>query len=274
MPAQTPLAARLPALTFALLAAFLVATAVRTHNDTTVAIVTASVLMFACCWASATHLLGARPALQFVLIAVSFGWFAEQMGSTHGWFFGHYTYTEVLGARLVDVPIVIPMMWFALTYAGYVICNLIVWQSPVDGAPGLGNAAMLSFVAAMIVTAFDLGADPYLVYTLKAWIMAKTDGAWFGETVQGFFGWVFVAFVILFGFRLSVRNMALQSAAPFHRRHALVPLAIYASGMVFQMVLGNPVEIRSIAPFAMGIPLLCALAGFQRWRSAHGRAAA
>jgi putative membrane protein len=270
MPAQNPL----PALTFALLAAFLIATAVRTHNDTTIAIVAASVLMFACCWASAAHLLGARSALKFVLIAVSFGWFAEQMGSTHGWFFGHYTYTDVLGPRFVDVPIVIPMMWFALTYAGYVISNLIVWQSPVDGAPGLGNAAMLSFVAATIVTAFDLGADPYLVYTLKAWIMAKTDGAWFGETVQGFFGWVFVAFVIIFGFRLSVRTQALQPAASFQRRHVMVPLAIYASGMVFQMLLGNPVEIRSIAPFAMGIPLLCALAGLQRWSSSSGRAGA
>ncbi|WP_298210597.1 carotenoid biosynthesis protein [Acidovorax sp.] len=266
MPAQPPMAARLPALSFALLAAFVVATAVRIHNDTTLAIVIASVLMFACCWASATHLLGPRAALHFVVIAVCLGWFAEQMGASHGWFFGHYTYTDVLGPRLLDVPLVIPMMWFALTYAGYVLSNLIVWQSPVDGAPGLAHAAMLSFLAAMIVTAFDLGADPYFVYTLKAWIMAKTDGAWFGETVQGFFGWVFVAFVIIFGFRMSSRQQPLQPVSPFLRRHALVPLTIYASGMVFQMILGSPVEIRSIAPFAMGIPLLCALAGFQRWK--------
>ena len=268
MPASSPSASRLPALSFALLGAFVVATAVRTHNDTTVAITVASVLMFACCWASATHLLGARPALQFVLIAVGLGWFAEQMGATHGWFFGHYTYTDVLGMRLGAVPIVIPMMWFALTYAGYVISNLIVWQSPVEGdRSGLGHAALLSFLGAMVVTAFDLGADPYFVYTLKAWIMLKTDGAWFGETVQGFFGWVCVSFVILMGFRLSVRGKALRPTSPFQRRHALVPLAIYGSGMVFQMVLGNPVEIRSIAPFAMGIPLLSAVAGFQRWRS-------
>lgn len=273
MSAQPLMAARLPALSFALLAAFWIATAVRTHNDTTMALVIASVLMFACCWASATHLLGPRAALYFVAISVSLGWFAEQMGSSRGWFFGRYTYTDVLGPQLLDVPVVIPLMWFTLTYAGYVISNLIVWQSPVDGAPGLGNAAMLSFLAAMIVTAFDLGADPYFVYTLKAWIMAKTDGAWFGETVQGFFGWVLVAFAITFSFRMSARHLRLQAVSPFLRRHALVPLAIYASGMVFQMIQGNPVEIRSIAPFAMGIPLLCALAGFQRWR-APGEAAA
>lgn len=265
MQTQTPLALRLPIITYALLAIYLVTMAVRTHNDTTTALVIASVIMFACCWASATHLLGARAALQFVLIAVSFGWFAEQMGSSRGWFFGQYTYTEVLGPRLGDVPLVIPLMWFSLTYACYVITNLIVWQSPVDGARGWGNAALLSFLAAMIVTAFDLGADPYLVYTLKAWIMTKTDGAWFGETVQGFFGWVFVSFVIIFGFRLSVRKLSLQPPSPFLHHHALVPLALYGSNMVFQMILGNPVEIRSIAPFAMGIPLLCAVAGYLRW---------
>ncbi len=256
---------RLPVLSYVLLAGYLVTMAVRTHNDTTIALVIASVIMFACCWASATHLLGVRPALHFVLIAVSFGWFAEQMGSSRGWFFGQYTYTDVLGPRLGDVPLVIPLMWFSLTYAGYVICNLIVWQRPVDGTRGIGNAAMLSFVAAMIVTAFDLGADPYLVYTLKAWIMTKPDGAWFGETVQGFFGWVFVSFVIIFGFRMSVRKLALQPSRPFLRHHALIPLTLYGSNMVFQMMFGNPVEVRSIAPFAMGIPLLCALAGYQRW---------
>ena len=90
-------ASHLPVLSYVLLAACLITMAVRTHNDTTIALVIASVIMFACCWASATHLLGVRPTLQFVLIAVSLGWFAEQMGSSRGWFFGHYTYTEVLG---------------------------------------------------------------------------------------------------------------------------------------------------------------------------------
>ncbi len=262
----------LPRLSYALLAAFLIAMAVRSHNDTTLALVICSVLMFAFCWANATHLMGARPALQFVLIAVSFGWFAEQMGSSRGWFFGSYTYTDVLGWRLGDVPMIIPLMWFALCYCAYVISNFIVWQSPVNGSSSLRRALFMSFLAAMIVTAYDLGADPYMVFVLKAWIMAKTDGWWFGETLQGFVGWVTVACAINYCFHLSVRKQGVKVQPGFVKWHALLPFSIFGFSMVFQMLKGYPVETRTIAFFAMGIPLLCAMAGWWRWAPAAGGA--
>lgn len=260
------LLATIPKLSYVLFAAFLVTMAVRSHNETTIAIVASSLLMFAFCWANASHLLGVRAALKFVIIAVTFGWFAEQMGVSRGWFFGRYVYTEVLGWRLGDVPVVIPLMWFALCYTGYVISNLIVWRSPMDGSPRLSDAVFMSFLAAMIVTAFDLGADPYMVYQLKAWIMTKTDGWWFGETIQGFFGWVFVAFMILYSFRISVRRQVLRPLADFSKWHALLPLSVYASAMLFQLCVGHPMETRTIAVFAMGIPILCAFAGWQHWK--------
>lgn len=266
-------AARLPLVSFALGVSLLLVMAANGAPATTLAIGAASVVMFAACWANAARLLGSASALRFVVIAVGAGWFAEQMGSTHGWFFGEYDYTDVLGPRVGNVPFVIPLMWFALTYTGFVMANLIVWHAPLDRAQGVGPAVLLSFLAAMIVTAFDLGADPYFVFVLKAWIMAKTDGAWFGETVQGFLGWMFVAFVIMAAFRLSTRGPAARVPGTFTARHALLPLGIYASGMVFQMIYGHPVEIRSIAPFAMGIPLVCAWAGLQRWHATGGVAA-
>ena len=54
-----------PKISYALLAAFLLAMAVRSHNDTTVALVVSALLMFAFCWANATHLLGVKSALKF-----------------------------------------------------------------------------------------------------------------------------------------------------------------------------------------------------------------
>ncbi len=255
----------LPKLGFLLMAGFLITMAVRSHNDTTLALVVASVFMFAACWANATHLLGVKPALLFVALAMGMGWFAEQMGSTRGWFFGSYSYTAVLGWRLGDVPAIIPMMWFALCYVGYLLANFCIWQRPLATPARLPGAVFLSFLAAALVTAYDLGADPYMVYVLKAWIMTEKDGWWFGETLEGFAGWVFVAFVIISTFRLLTRKQALQVGEGYAKWQALLPFLIYGFSMVFQMLKGHPVETRTIALFAMGIPLLIGLAGWWRW---------
>ena len=268
---------RLPIIAAALLVAFLLVLARRIGGETTVALVASSLLMFGCCWASAAHLLGSSAALRLVAIATSFGWLAEQLGSSYGWFFGSYTYTPVLGPALGDVPIVIPLMWFALTYIGYVIANLIVWQDPVDRPASLGHDAIMALLGAMVVTCYDLGVDPYMVYVLKAWIMAKTDGWWFGETVQGFAGWMLVSFAILFAFRRLARvRTTPQDAGTVlpTMRHVFVPLGVYAGLMVFQVLLGHPVEARTIALFAMGFPLLAATIGLLRWQGILARPAA
>lgn len=269
----------LPRITFILLALSLAALATRGLEDTTRMLIVGSLAMFACAWSSAIHLLGWRAALHFVLIAVTLGWGAEELGSQFGWFFGDYTYTDVLGPTVGSVPFVIPLMWFVLTYIAYVLANLMVWQTPSDGAASLGQTLTQSFLAAMIVTAYDLGADPYLVFKLKAWVMHKPDGWWFGETLQGFVGWMFVSFTIVFLFRLTLRLRSHRPLAAaggcadmFTRVHTLVPLAIYGGNMVFQACLGVPVETRTIALFAMGIPLLTALFGWSRWQMPAGAA--
>jgi len=279
LPVSQLLHRRLPVAAATLLAVFLIVLAKRSGGETTAMLVASSLLMFGCCWASAAHLLGGRAALRLVAIATSFGWLAEQLGSSYGWFFGSYTYTPVLGPRLGDVPVVIPMMWFALAYIGYVIANLIVWQDPVDRPASPGHDAVMSLLGAMVVTCYDLGVDPYMVYVLKAWIMAKTDGWWFGETVQGFAGWMVVSFAILFAFRRLARTNTWRTVVDIGTvlptmRHVFVPLAVYAGLMVFQVLLGHPVEARTIALFAMGFPLLAATIGLLRWQGILARPAA
>ena len=229
-------------------------------------LVASSVLMAGLCLASAMRVLGPRPALRLALIALPVGWFAEQMGASYGWFFGSYDYTDVLGPQLGSVPVVIPMMWFALSYTGYVMANLIVWQAPSDGATSVRRSLVMAFLAALIVTAYDLGVDPYMVYKLKAWIMVKRDGWWFGETLQGFAGWMLVAFAIVFAFRLSLRRGAALPAAAPSLGATLVPLGLYGLLMLYEATQGVPVETRTIALFVMGIPLFCAACGLARWR--------
>jgi putative membrane protein len=56
-------------------------------------------------------------------------------------------------------------------------------------------------------------------------------------------------------------------------RHVFVPLGVYAGLMVFQVLLGYPVEARTIALFAMGFPLLAATIGLMRWQGILARPA-
>ncbi|WP_296947570.1 carotenoid biosynthesis protein [uncultured Massilia sp.] len=261
-----------------LLAAFLLVLCLRGFGDTSTLLVASSLLMAGCCWASAARLLGPRAALRLLLAGVAIGWVAEELGATRGWFFGDYTYTDVLGPRLGAVPVVIPLMWFALSYCGYVIADLVVWQAPSARIPGLPMTVLSALVGATVVTCYDLGVDPYMVYKLRAWTMARTDGWWFGETVQGFAGWMTVAFAIQLAFRLWLRRQpataTATATAPATTRHVLVPLSVYAGLMLFQVCLGYPVEARTIALFAMGFPLLTAGCGLLRWRAAGAAPAA
>lgn len=262
-PPRNPLAEYL--LLLPCLLAFVYFTA-RDFPLTTTALVVASVLLFLACLWAAQQLLGRWPALAFAALATAVGWFAEQMGSSHGWFFGQYAYTDVLGIQMGDVPLVIPIMWFALCLIGYVMACFLLWRQPVLASRNKGAMLLTSFLAAMIVTAFDLGADPYFVFVLKAWIMAKTDGGWFGETLQGFVGWMFISFVIVLGYQWCCAPRAPIQPTPLTRRAALIALLIYASGMAFQMVWGHPIETRAIAFFAMGTPLLVATATWWQWK--------
>ena len=126
----------------------------------------------------------------------------------------------------------------------------------------------------MIVTAFDLGADPYFVFVLKAWIMQKTDGGWFGETLQGFAGWMVVSFAIVLLFQTLFAPRPSAGTGPRPGVAALAPIAIYAAGMVFQMLFGHPIETRAVAFFAMGLPALVALAAWWQWLHPESEAAA
>ncbi|MES3002921.1 MAG: carotenoid biosynthesis protein [Pseudomonadota bacterium] len=251
----------------AVLALVLVLWTSHSYSLQSVGLVVASLALAASSLWSCQALFGMRTAWIFLALAAPLGWFAEQMGSSQGWFFGSYTYTDVLGPRLADVPLVIPLMWFGLCHVGFVMASLVLWRQPAPAHAGWRTGALTALMAAMIVTAFDLGADPYFVYVLKAWIMAEKDGGWFGETIRGFEGWMLVSFAIVALFQALARPKLVASTAHPARFAALAPILVYAGFIVFQVTQTQPAALRVIAFFAMGIPTLIALVAWSRWPS-------
>ena len=234
------------------------------NADSLLPMLLSSGAIFAFTYASAIHLFGLKAASIFAGVGIVIGWGMEVIGTKTGFIFGQYYYTDALGPALLGVPLVIGLMWFALAYMGYVIANLMVWQKPVDDNRNLINMMWLSVLAGFIVTAYDLAADPYMIRVVEAWVM-EGGGSYFDETAQGFLGLVLTTFLICMTFRFLVRKVEVEPVTKVTRLSAMLPVLGYLTFLIFFVSEGVPSETKSIAFFAMGIPVIAAVAGFQRW---------
>jgi uncharacterized membrane protein len=192
------------------------------------------------------------------------------MGENYGWFFGDYDFTDALGLRVIGVPIAIPIMWFNLCYVCLVLAFLISERRPFQQEASFRGMISSSILGGLLVTAYDLGADPYMVFVIKAWIMEKKDGWWFGETLQGFVGWFLISFTIIFLFQIFMKFQKWALPKTYSSPDASLILLIYGCWMGFQVFFGYPVETRTISIFAMGTPLFIALLGMKHWRQFKG----
>ncbi|GAB4526637.1 MAG: carotenoid biosynthesis protein [Anaerolineae bacterium] len=110
--------------------------------------------------------------ITFALVAVS-TWGAEYLGSTTGFPFGSYDYTDRLQPQIGHVPVLIPLAWFMMLPSAWTVAERLA-----------GRRQILAYIAisAAAMTAWDLFLDPQMV----GW------GFWVWENPQGYFGipWV------------------------------------------------------------------------------------
>lgn len=217
----------------------------------------------------AAYVLGWRHTLLFFGISVAVSWSYEHVGVETGLIYGAYHYTDALGLKLGHVPIIIPIAWFMMIYPSYIIANLIGSGRQMmtrdkknnnNNPITLVQILWLSFLSAVIMTAWDLVVDPYLSGpTERAWIW-EDGGQYFGVPLHNFGGWLLTTFTIYFIFRLlSERKFQMHtSRRPLTTSIILLPLISYGATMIANIIPGEPPELRIIGPIVMGIPLVIA----------------
>ena len=121
----------------------------------------------------------------FLALASAAALAIELLGVATGKIFGTYEYTDALGFRLLDAPVVIAMAWCILL--GY------VWHGTSYLRHGvLARAA----VGALWMTCLDLLVDPLAAGPLAYW--RWIGGGWYeGIPLSNFTGWFVVSFVLL-----------------------------------------------------------------------------
>jgi uncharacterized membrane protein len=218
----------------------------------------------------AAYVLGWRHTLLFFGVTVAVSWSYEHVGVETGLIYGAYHYTDALGLKLGHVPIIIPIAWFMMIYPSYILANLIgsgrqmIMREKNNNNSNnritLVQILWLSFLSAVIMTAWDLVVDPYLSGpTERAWIW-EDGGQYFGVPLHNFAGWLLTTFTIYFIFRLlSDRIFQVRpSRRPLNTPIILLPLIGYGTMMVTNIIPGEPPELRIIGPIVMGIPLTIA----------------
>jgi len=137
---------------------------------------------------------GWRSVLLTVLPVLPLAWLVEYVGSSTGFPFGRYHYTDVLQPQLAGVPLLIPLAWLMMLPPAWAVGSLVI-KSRTFSLP-LPVRLARALVAALAFTAWDLFLDPQMV----AWNFWTWDqpGAYFGIPLVNFLGWFLVSFVLSF----------------------------------------------------------------------------
>jgi putative membrane protein len=116
---------------------------------------------------------------------VLLAWLVEFAGSTSGYPFGTYHYTNLLQPQLGSVPLLIPLAWLMMLPPAWAVAQGIA-----------GSSSGLAFIgwSALALTAWDLFLDPQMVaWGLWVW---EEPGGYFGIPWLNFLGWLLASAVI------------------------------------------------------------------------------
>jgi putative membrane protein len=202
----------------------------------------------------AGQILGWRRAILLFSLTFLISLFFESVGVATGWIYGPYHYTDLLGAKFLNlVPYLIPIAWFMMSYPAFIITYRILKPSKNLWLWHLGIAT----IGATVMTAWDLAMDPMMVAS-GHWVW-EVDGGYFSIPLQNFWGWWLTIFVTYIVFTRLIRLNPKDINLSPYQDYGFLNLAIYsyiiigASTVItdFQAGLSGPglVGIFGMAPW-------------------------
>ena len=180
---------------------------------------------------------------------------AEAVGIATGVPFGDYAYTDRLGPRLLDVPLVVPLAWAMMAYPAWRVAETLA----------AGRAARV-LLAALALAAWDVALDPQMVgFGFWEW---RDGGPYADVPLSNFAGWVAVGLVLFAVWAL------LEPRRPPHRSGAVADglgLLLYAwtwlGETVAHLVFWGRPEVAVATFLCMGALAVPALV---RWARGYG----
>ena len=174
--------------------------------------------------------IGWRRTGVFFVLTVVVSLAAELIGTGTGWPFGEYAYTDFLGYKILDrVPFGIPLSWFYLGFAAYLLSSVLVTRFGVRP-----EALWTIALGAWLLTVWDLVLDPAMAHEampVRFWEWSEA-GAYHGTPLKNFTGWMMTGITFM-----ALSRWLWRAPADLHPNFVWFPFAVYAVNVGFAMVL-------------------------------------
>ncbi|HMU41279.1 MAG TPA: carotenoid biosynthesis protein [Pseudomonadota bacterium] len=155
---------------------------------------------------------GTKVALRIVVAACSLSLGMELLGTMTGLPFGRYSYTGLLGPKILGhVPVVLPLSWFAVYYPALLLAVRIT-----------GNRTGTALCAALVLTLWDVPMDPASTTGFASWVWHQT-GPYYGMPLTNWMGWILTGWMI----GVAVRWKRIGGTSALNTEDVMIPLGIY-----------------------------------------------
>ncbi len=179
--------------------------------------------------------LGTRKTLIFAGVTYVLSLTSELLGTGTGWPFGNYSYTDFLGWKVLGhVPYTIPMSWFYMGLASYLLGSLIAERM------GKGDSIWWTIGwGTWFLTVWDLVLDPAMAHSslrVKFWEWHEI-GPYYDMPIKNLVGWSVTGLIFMLVSRVLWKSKADTTGM------SLIPLAVYVANVVFAMVVSADVGL-------------------------------
>jgi uncharacterized membrane protein len=200
-----------------------------------------------------------RDALTFAGLCVAVGNVFENLSTRTGFPFGRYHFTERMGPKILQVPILLGLAYVGMGYLSWMVARAMLGGRR-GGLVGWRKAT-LPLLASVVMTAWDVAMDPIWATVGHLWIWEQ-GGAYFGVPLSNFLGWLLTNYVIYQLFALALRrgrgangsasemeNGAAENSVHGYWRVALIFYGVTAAG---NLLLGIPTPRHPVVSDATG----------------------
>jgi putative membrane protein len=170
-----------------------------------------------------------RGVLIFTAFCLGIPAACETVGLRTGFPFGHYYFTNVMGPKILDLPLLLVLAYLGIGYVAWVLALVVLGyrEKPMRKIRLLAVPILASF----FMCAWDLSMEPDWSTLDRAWIW-KDGGAFFGVPLSNFFGWYLTSYLFYQAFALYSSSLPAPpriSARPYWSSAILI-YAICGSG--------------------------------------------